>query len=152
MRSRLWLCGWAWAVCPGLALFFASGPIQAEPEPETVHSHDEALQVPTEDPVLKEQIAKIHAALQDLHIEMARLRKELQTPSLDDRRAGSLYGQLDGLRKEHDSLERLLHELVEEAQATEWTEIDEALKRVKQYEQTQERQYRQEEVLRDRQS
>ena len=40
---------------------------------------------------------------------------------------------------------------VEEARATEWTKIDEALKRAKRFDRMQERVYERQEVIRDRQ-
>jgi len=55
------------------------------------------------------------------------------------------------LRKEREDLEALLHDLVEEARASERTEIDEALARVRWLERQQEQWYKKEELLRDRQ-
>lgn len=117
---------------------------------EEEHSHEGALSVATEDQVLKDQIVKVHEGLSQIHQEMAKRRKALQAET-DEARKAALYAELDGLRKEHDLLERLLHDLVEEATATEWTTIDEALKRARAAEQYQERAYQREEVIRDRQ-
>lgn len=122
--------------------------VQAE---ELPHSHEAALHVSTEDPVLKEQIVKVHEVLVSLHTQMAQRRQRLQQTTDETQRVG-LYAELDGLRMEHDLLERLLHELVDEAKATEWTAIDEALQRAKRFERAQERTYKREEDLRERQS
>ncbi|MBI4227405.1 MAG: hypothetical protein HY600_03905 [Candidatus Omnitrophica bacterium] len=117
---------------------------------EAPHAHQmEAAAVVTEDAVLKEQIAKVDEALATIHEQMAVRRQALQQAMTEGQKA-SLYAELDGLRKEHDLLERLLHELLDEARATEWTAIDAALARVKSYERVQERATRREEALRDR--
>lgn len=122
----------------------------AEPAEEETHSHAEALKVTTGDEVLKEQIEKVTQALEGIHEQMAQRRRQIQGET-DEAKKAALYAELDGLRKEHDMLERLLHDLVEEATATEWTAIDEALRRAKAVEQYQERLYQKEEVIRDRQ-
>lgn len=125
---------------------YAADPTEGDKE---AHSHEAALQVATEDPVLKEQIAKVTEGLQTLHRHMAQRRQAIQKET-DAVRKAALYVELDGLRREHDALERLLHELVEEAKSTEWTTIDEALKRVRPTERYNEKETRKEEVLRDR--
>jgi len=134
----------------GLSLVVFGGPgWAAEPSEEAPHSHDAALTVATDDPVLQEQILKIHQTLGVLHEQMTQRRRALQyTP--DQMRQATLYAELDGLRREHDMLERLLHDLVEEAKATEWTTVDEALKRARSVERSQERAYQREEALRER--
>lgn len=128
-----------------------SGPVRAAGEPdETSHGHAAALAVPTEDLVLKAQIVAVAGALGTIHEAMAQRRRAIQQAAGGPQKA-VLYTELDGLRKEHDMLERLLHELVEEAQATEWTKIDEALKRAKPFERRQEEQSKREDDLRERQ-
>lgn len=124
-------------------------PPDSPPEEET-HSHPESLDVATEDAVLKEQIRKVNESLTTLHQEMSALRRAIQREA-DPSRKAALYAELDGLRKQHDMLERLLHDLVDEARATEWTAIDEALRRIKPYEKRQEKAYEKEEALRERQ-
>ena len=124
-------------------------PYAAQPKEETTHAHEEALTVATEDPVLKEQIAQMTSALEQLHERMASARKALDAATDDDRKT-ALYAELDGLRKERDTLERLLHELVDEAKATEWTAIDEALRRSRAFERYQERADQKEDNLRER--
>lgn len=136
-----------------LPFFLATSLYAADPATENekeAHSHEAALQVATEDPVLKEQIVQVTGALQKIHQEMTRRRKGIEAEA-DPKKKAVLYADLDALRKEHDLIERLLHELVEEARATEWTKIDEALRRALAFERYQERAYRHEEVLRDRQ-
>ena len=125
---------------------YAADP--AENDKET-HSHEAALQVVTEDPVLKEQIIKVTEGLQILYRQMAQRRQAIQKET-DSIRKAALYVELDGLRRERDALEGLLHELVEEAKATEWTKIDEALKGVRFIDRYSEKETRKEEVLRDR--
>lgn len=138
----------AFLVCGWVAV-----PVQAAQEedlaPEGRHSHSETLSVATEDRELQEQILKINDALEGLHQQMAVRKKALQAATSDARKA-ALYVELDGLRKEHNMLERLLHDLVEEAQATEWTVVDEALKRARAAERSQERAVQREENLRER--
>ncbi|MBI3615137.1 MAG: hypothetical protein HY211_01340 [Candidatus Omnitrophica bacterium] len=118
-------------------------------EEETPLTHEEALNVATEDEPLKQQILKVNDALRQIYEQMVQKRKALNAVPNEAQKA-SLYAELDGLRKERDMLERLLHDLVEEARATEWTQIDAALKRAKAFERYQERAYQKEEVLRER--
>lgn len=134
----------------GVAVFSFAHPLFGVDLPlKESHTREEALQVPTEDPVLKEQIEKVTKGLQDLHREMAMARQMIQQETSEKRKT-ALYAELDGLRKERDMLERLLHDLVEEATATEWTAIDEALRRAKSFERYQEKSYQKEENLRER--
>lgn len=146
MKSKLfWITGGALFTF----LLCHPTPYAAEPEEETTHTHEEALSIATEDPVLKEQIVKVTEALEQLHRQMAQRRQALNA-STDEVRKAALYAELDGLRKEHDMLERLLHELVDEATATEWTKIDEALRQARRFERSQEGAYQKEENLRER--
>ena len=147
-RSRLLFL--IYFVLPTLAAGLCPWPAVAQSEEES-HHHEEALQVPTGDPVLQEQIVQVTNALEGIHQQMAQRRQAIQKET-DEARKAALYAELDGLRKEHDMLERLLHELVDEAKATEWTKIDEALRKTRPQEQRQEERYRQEESIRDRQS
>lgn len=110
----------------------------------------EAAAVMTEDPVLKEQITKVAQALEQIHRQMAQRRQAIQRTN-DEAQKSALYAELDGLRRERDLLERLVHELADEARATEWTAIDEALQRAKRFERAQDRSYKREEDLRERQ-
>lgn len=138
------LLGFGWVAIP------AQAAQEEDLAPEAPHSHLKTLSVATEDQELQYQILKINDALEELHQKMAVRKKAIQIAPSDARKA-TLYAELDGLRKEHDMLERLLHDLVDEAQATEWTKVDEALKRVRDLERYQEKQQRREDVLRDRQ-
>ncbi len=117
---------------------------------ETAYSQDKAPEVATEDTDLRTQIVKIDQALEDLHTQMAHRRKAIQL-EIDPAKKTALYSELDEMRKNRDTLEQILHELVEEAKATEWTKIDEALKRSRKFEQYQEKAYRREEAIRERQ-
>ena len=122
-----------------------------EPPDDASGTHALAAAVVTEDAVLKEQITKVDQAIQELHARMVEHRQAIQQAA-DEAKKAALYAELDGLRKERDMLERLLHELVEEAKATEWTAIDQALARAKVLERRQEGASRRQEVLRDRQN
>lgn len=123
----------------------------AAPADESPQSHAAALQVVTEDAVLKEQIVKVHEALAVLDQQIAERRRQLQQAAGDAQKSSLLYAEVDGLRKEYGMLERLLNDLVEEAKATEWTAIDQALARAKRFERHQEGAYQRQEVIRDRQ-
>lgn len=122
----------------------------ASPTNDEPHAHPQLPAGTIADPVLEEQIAKVQGALDQLHEQMAQRRLALQQEP-DGTRKAALYAELDGLRKERDLLERLLHDLVDEAKATEWTAIDEALKRARTFERRQEGTYQREEAIRDRQ-
>lgn len=129
----------------GLLLAPASSPAAEEPPA----SSQETPLPPTEDPVLKEQIVRIHSILAELDFQTSKRRKAIQEEA-DPARKANLRAQLDGLRRERGLLVGLLNDLIAEARATEWTRIDEALKRVRSFEQTQERLYKREEDLRER--
>lgn len=141
LLTSLWI-----GVSLGGASLYAAAPL----EEEMTHAHDTASQIVTEDAELKDQIVKVEEALSALHPEMARLRNAIKQEP-DPARKAALYAELDSLREDHDALERILHDLVEEATATEWTKIDEALKKARSIEQYQEKASRREEVIRDRQ-
>ena len=112
--------------------------------------HEEAMTLVTEDEALKEQIIQLDQAAQNLHHQIAQLRATIQGIA-DQVQKAKLYAELDGMQKELRSLEQLLHELLDEAKATEWTKIDEALKRANRFDRMQERVYERQEVIRDRQ-
>ena len=140
LASLLFSTGWAGS------FLFAAEPA----EDESTHTYNVAPQITTEDPELKEQIVKVEGVLGDLHTDMTQRRNAIKQET-DPAKKAALYAELDKIRRERDTLERILHELVEEATATEWTKIDEALKRARTIEKYQERAYRREEVIRDRQ-
>lgn len=150
MRAHrlFWTAGILWGLLgAGFTLADETSPA---PEEETAEGlYKEAVTVSTEDQVLKEQLLKVASILQETHQKMTQRRRELQQTT-DQTRKTALYTELDGLRKERDMLERLLHDLVEEATATEWTAIDEALRRAKSFERHQEKAYQKEENLRER--
>lgn len=148
MRTRRWMVKVVLVsvgVLAGGAVALAAGDAA-----EDAHSHEAALSVVTGDPVLKEQIVKVEQALEGLHQQMAQSREMIRQAAGEAQQAAA-YAQLDGLRRQHDMLEGLLHDLVEEATATEWTKIDAALQAARSYERVQEHAYRKEEALRDRQ-
>lgn len=101
------------------------------------------------DPELEEQIVEIQQALGAINRELVR-RNEAVEKTADAAEKNKLYDELDLLRKEHRSLEALLNDLVDEAKASERTEIDEALARVRWLERQQEQWYQKEELTRDR--
>ena len=147
-QTALW-----WKLILAIPVFLCSVSLATAETPvtpsEEAQPHLDPATLATEDEVLREQIFKVNDALEDLHQQIAQQRRKIQAAGTDAERAG-LYARLDALRKEHDMLERLLHDLVEEAKATEWTEVDEALRRVRGLERYQEKQQRREDVLRDR--
>ena len=102
------------------------------------------------DPELEEQIVEVHGALSEVHKQMVRRKASLErTP--DAAVKAAFYDQLEALRKERKNLEALLQDLVDEARASEKTEIDEALARARWLERQQEQWHKKEELLRDRQ-
>ena len=127
----------------------AQEPPQQPPVEDTTDAWLQPYHV-TADPELEEQIVEIQQALSAINRELVR-RNEAVEKTADAEVKTRLYGELDLLRKEHRSLEGLLNDLVDEAKASERTEIDEALARARWLEQQQERWYQKEEQLRDRQ-
>ena len=127
----------------------AQEPTQEPPAEEPTEPWLQPYPVPA-DPELEEQIVEIQQALSAINREMVR-RKDAVEKTTDATQKATLYDELELLRKERRSLEELLNDLVDEAKASERTEIDEALARVRWLEQQQERWYQKEELLRDRQ-
>ena len=137
------------------------GPLCAE-EPtrqptspkETTEPHVEklwmrALPVPA-DPELEQQIKELQEALGTIDTQMVR-RKDLLQKTQDPATKTSLYEELERLRKEREALEKLLHDLIDEAKVSEQTAIDQALTRARWLERQQESWEKKEELLRDRQ-
>ena len=143
MRNRLSFAGLA------ASLMFSLMPSAAQ-SADDMYPHQEAAPVETEDPLLKEQITKVTKVLDQIHYQMAQKRQAIQAAS-DETRKAALTAELDALRKDHDILEKLLRDLVNETAATDQTKVDEALQRIKRFEERQELGHRQEEAVRDRQ-
>ena len=155
MRSRLMVGMLVWA-----ATAFLAGPLGAEPPSSTSQptSRDteveeprwmEAMPVPA-DPELEEQIVEIQKALKAIYQQMVR-RKEVLKKTQDPAAKATLYDEFERLRKEREDLEKLLHDLVDEAKLSEQTEIDAALARARWLERQQEYRDQKEEIIRDRQ-
>ncbi|MBI3011753.1 MAG: hypothetical protein HYY58_04630, partial [Candidatus Omnitrophica bacterium] len=85
-----------------------------------------------------------------LHEQVVR-RKRLVADAQDEAAKARLLGEIDSLRTERDEIESLLHQLVNEARASERTAIDEALANVRMLEWRREQLDRREEIIRDRQ-
>lgn len=102
------------------------------------------------DPELEEQIKEIQEALGGIYQQMVR-RKEAIQKTADSAAKARLYEEFERLRKDRDELERLLHDLIDEAKKSERTAIDEALARARWLERQQEYQQQKEEIIRDRQ-
>lgn len=102
------------------------------------------------DPELEEQIQEVQEALNTLYQQTVR-RKEALKKTQDVAQKAKLYEELEALRKEDEELEALLHDLVEEAQISEQTAIDEALARARWLERQQDYLQQREELIRDRQ-
>ena len=109
----------------------------------------EAFPVPA-DPELEEQIVEVQDALKSIYQQMVR-RKEVLKNTQDATAKTVLYDELERLRKEREALEKLLHDLVDEAKLSEQTEMDAALARARWFERHQEYQQQKEELIRDRQ-
>ena len=109
----------------------------------------EALPIPA-DPELENQIKEVQDALSAIYQQMVR-RKEALQKIQDPTAKAKLYEEFERLRKEREELEKLLHDLVDEAKLSEQTAIDEALARARSIERQQEYQAQKEELIRDRQ-
>jgi hypothetical protein len=109
----------------------------------------EPIPVPA-DPELEEQIQEVQEALNTLYQQTVR-RKEALKKTQDAAQKAKWYKELETLRKEHQELEALLHDLVDEARLSEQTAIDEALARARWLERQHEQWERKEELIRDRQ-
>lgn len=103
------------------------------------------------DPELEAQIQEVQQALSTIHQQMVRRKEALQKAQDTDTKA-KLYDELEALRHERDDLEAVLHELVNEAKASQRTAIDEAVARARWLERQQEYWEKKEELLRDRQT
>ncbi len=104
----------------------------------------------TEDTELEQQIDEVSKTLTSVHQDIAIRRQELEQET-DQAKKVALQGELNKFREERDSLEKLLHQLSDEAKPMEPTQINQALNRTRRLERAQERQYEHEEILRDRQ-
>ena len=102
------------------------------------------------DPELEALIVEVREALITIDKQMVR-RKDSLNKTQDPATKTTLYQELDSLRKEREELERLLHDLVDEARLSEQTAIDEALAHARWLERQQEYHQQQEELIRDRQ-
>ena len=102
------------------------------------------------DPELEAQIREVQQGLSTLHKEMVR-RKDASSKPMDAATKAKLLEEFDGLRRERDDLEAILHDLVEEAKLSERTAIDEALAKARWLERQQAYQEQKEELIRDRQ-
>ena len=109
----------------------------------------QAIPVPA-DVELERQIKEVQEALGAIYKEMVR-RKEALKKEQDPAAKATLFDEFERLRKEREDLEKLLHDLVDEAKLSEQTEIDAALARARWLERQQEYQQQKEEIIRDRQ-
>lgn len=147
----MWLVG-------GWSPLFAEEPRRTAPAVSTSNSSQESTVKPSwvepipipADPELEEQIKEIQEALVAIHQQVVR-RKDAVEKAGDSAQKARWYDELELLRKERRALEALLNDLIEEAKASERTEIDEALARVRWLEHRQERWYEKEQLIRERQ-
>jgi len=130
---------------------WAEEPTQRAPSNEALQEEPwlEPIPIPF-DPELEQQIQEVQDALGAIHRQMVR-RKETIDTAQDPAKKAALYAELETLRKEREDLEALLHDLVDEAKASQRTTIDEALARAKWLERQQDYQEQKEELIRDRQ-
>ena len=126
-----------------------AGPLGAEPPEVEEPRWMEPLPVPA-DVELEEQIQEVQEALGAIYQQMVRRRDALKKTTDAAIKAG-LYDEFERLRKEREDLEKLLHDLVDEAKLSEQTAIDAALARARWFERQQEYQAQKEELIRDRQ-
>ena len=134
--------------------FCAEEPSPAKPSsPEATEVAEprwmEAMPVPA-DPELEDQIVEVQKALKAIYQQMVR-RKEALKKTQDPAAKATLFDEFERLRKEREDLEKLLHDLVDEAKLSEQTEIDAALARARWLERQQEYEQQKEEIIRDRQ-
>ena len=81
-----------------------------------------------QDRELEKQIKEVQDSIFTLHQQMVRRKLTLsETDGVEDR--NELMQEIELLTKERDMLEGILHDMVDEARATEWTVIDQALER-----------------------
>lgn len=134
--------------------------LSVEPPPSTSSSSSSQKSVTSEkhwltpilvpaDPELETQIMEIQEALSTIDKQIVR-RKEAVENASDPAQNATFYHELELLRKERNSLEALLHNLVDEAKASERTAIDEALARARSLERQREYQEQKEELIRER--
>jgi len=147
-RILLALLVGVWGLSGGLVRLAAEEPAAASPE-DLEEPWMEPLPIPF-DPELEELIKEVQEALNAVHQQMVR-RKELVKQTEDAAAKATLYDELERLRKERAELQALLNQLVEEAQISQRTAIDEALARARWLEQREERWEKKEELIRDRQ-
>ena len=132
----------------GCGLLLGQGlAAQEQLEPEA--SWLQPIPVPA-DPELEAQLYELQGALKAVHEQIVR-RKRLVADAQDEAAKARLLGEIDSLRTERDEIEALLHQLVNEARASERTAIDEALANVRMLEWRREQLDRREEIIRDRQ-
>lgn len=122
-------------------------PSPQELEPEAAWL--QPIPVPV-DPELEAQLFELQDALRAVHQQIVR-RKRILTDAQDEAAKARLLTEIDSLRTERDEIESLLHQLVNEARASERTAIDEALANVRMLEWRREQLDRREEIIRDRQ-
>ncbi|MBI3021571.1 MAG: hypothetical protein HYY90_00150 [Candidatus Omnitrophica bacterium] len=122
------------------------------PSPQELESEAPWMQpipVPA-DPELEAQLYELQDALKAIHEQIVR-RKRILADAQDETAKATLFAEIDSLRTERDEIESLLHQLVNEARASERTAIDEALANVRMLEWRREQLDRREEIIRDRQ-
>lgn len=99
---------------------------------------------------LEQQIKEVQEALSAVYQQMVR-RKDALKKTQDAATKTTLYDEFERLRREREDLEKLLHDLIDEAKLSEQTAIDTALARARWFERQQEYQAQREELIRDRQ-
>ncbi len=119
------------------------------PAGKAVYAYEENSPAEAETAEVQDQIVKISDEVSKLHLEMAKLRSQTKAEK-DPGKKGELNVQFEDTRKQRNSLQKLLDELVEEGHTTENTNVDKVLNQAKKFERTQDRESMQREAVSDR--
>ena len=123
---------------------------QQESAPEEPPAEEQATEgARTNDPLLQDQINELQGAFNELTEQINQYQETIEREPSVARRSG-LSTQLGLIQKEYDEVDRVLRRLKEEARAIQWTAADEALKRARPFDRSQEEDTRREETLRER--
>ncbi len=118
------------------------------PAGKAVYAYDEDSPAEAEKAEAQDQIVKLSDEVSKLNLEMAKLRSQTKAEK-DPGKKGELNAQFEDLRKQRNSLRKLLDELVEGGPATENTSADKVFNRAKKFEQIQEQESTQREAVRE---
>lgn len=144
----LLIVGGIFLCLPSLYAQESSAPAASPEDTEVMEAWLQPYPTPA-DPELEEQIVELQQALGAISKELVR-RKHAVQDTQDSAVKAQLYAEIEMLRKEQRALDALLRDLIDEAKASEWTAIDEALARARWLERQQEYRDRAQELSRER--